>query len=614
MALARRAGDRAGVTRLADVTGLTPFGIPVFQAVRPSSRSLSVSQGKGLTPTAAKISALLEAAELSVAEQLQVPARVAPLAALDEEARRCWSDAPRRDGAIEIDRTLKRQWIDGICLVSGRTLLVPFDLISLDFTKPAHHDAQASSTGLATGNDGAEATCGALAELLERDLSVDFERNSPLHRHAAEVDLATIHDRSIRHLVERVTRAGFDLRLWSLGQEAGIAAFRCVIVGRGTTELPPTAGSGCHPLRTIAALRAILEAIQVHATLVAGARDDLVQAHYDDPDGRKVDMIMTTLGFGRGTLEWSSTPDLRPSCPAMALDALIAATTSRTSLPLIRIEHDSGVPGLSVMRVVAPDLTEPSRRDPLIALAATPARAVTAARGPVVFIGPTLEGERVPSDVEALGPAVCGDLTRLLLHPPAAVGLVDGCFATSPSVWHKEIIALIANGIPVFGAGSLGALRAAELAAYGMVGVGQVFEAYRDGAVVRDDAVMLVHAPAELGWRALTLALVDAEDALRSAPLSDRDRRMLQRIVRTMPYARRTWSECLTSFAARTGRALPATIERSLRQHPSLKHRDALALMSILNRRRWAPPPRIEPPELTGSYAQLVTEVMSATG
>ena len=600
------------MTRLADVTGLTPFGIPVFQAVRPSSQSLSVSQGKGLTPTAAKISALLEASELYVAEQLQALGPRKKLAALSEDARRCWSDAPRRDGAIVLDAASERHWINGTCLVSGRAIPVPFDMISLDFTRPAQEDVQASSTGLATGNDVAEATCGALAELLERDLSVDHERSSPAHRLAAQVDLATIDDRWIRFLVERVERAGFDLRLWSLSQELRVAAFRCVIVGHGITELPPTAGSGCHPSRTVATLRAILEAIQVHATLVAGARDDLIQAHYDEANGRKFEMIMGALGFGRGSLAWSSTSDTAISCPAQALDALIEAAASRTKLPLISIEHDSGVPGLSVMRVVAPDLTEPSRDDPLVALAATPPRHVTGTRGPVVFIGPSLEGGAVPDGVEALGPAICGDLTRLLLNPPAAVGLVDGCFATSPSVWHKEIIALIANGIPVLGAGSLGAMRAAELAAYGMVGVGQVFSAYRNGAVVRDDAVMLVHAPAELGWRALTLALVDAEDALRSVPLSDRDRRMMQRIVRTMPYTRRTWSACFAAFKDRAGHDLPATIEHSLRQHGSLKHRDALMLLRILKHRQWINPRRIDPPELTGSYAQLVTEIMSA--
>jgi len=350
----------------------------------------------------------------------------------------------------------------------------------------------------------------------------------------------------------------------------------------------------------------------VHATLVAGARDDLVQEHYDHADARKVEMIMTTLGFGSGTLDWARTPDLQCSTAAEALALLVAAAASRTSLPLIAIEHDSGVAGLAVVRVVAPDLTEPSRRDPLITLPSSTPPAAARSRRPVVFIGPTLEGATVPPGVEVLPPATCGDLTRLLRDPPAAVALVDGYFATSPSVWHKEIIALLANGIPVIGAGSLGALRAAELATYGMFGVGQVFDAYLNGSVCRDDAVMLVHAPAELGWRALTIALVDAEDALCATQMPPADRRMLQRIVRTTPFARRTWHECLSQFAARTGRAVPNDVERSLRQRRSLKHEDAMMMVQRLDRGQWSPPNAIAPPELTGSYVELVAKVMSA--
>src|SRR5687768_13787505 len=51
---------RFGITRLANVTGLDRVGIPVYQAIRPNSRGLSLSQGKGIDATAAKVSALME--------------------------------------------------------------------------------------------------------------------------------------------------------------------------------------------------------------------------------------------------------------------------------------------------------------------------------------------------------------------------------------------------------------------------------------------------------------------------------------------------------------------------------------------------------------------------
>lgn len=46
----------AGITRVADVTGLDTIGVPVVMVVRPNARSLSVSQGKGLSIVAAWIS------------------------------------------------------------------------------------------------------------------------------------------------------------------------------------------------------------------------------------------------------------------------------------------------------------------------------------------------------------------------------------------------------------------------------------------------------------------------------------------------------------------------------------------------------------------------------
>ena len=64
LAAIRPIAAHCGVTRLADVTGLDTIGIPVFQAIRPLARSLSVSQGKGVTRVAARVSALMEAIEL----------------------------------------------------------------------------------------------------------------------------------------------------------------------------------------------------------------------------------------------------------------------------------------------------------------------------------------------------------------------------------------------------------------------------------------------------------------------------------------------------------------------------------------------------------------------
>ena len=88
----------------------------------------------------------------------------------------------------------------------------------------------------------------------------------------------------------------------------------------------------------------------------------------------------------------------------------------------------------------------------------------------VMFAGPSLWDMRgkIPEGITVLPPAQCGDLLAAWRNGATRIGLVDGLFGTCRSVWHKEILAVLAAGVPVLGAASLGALRAAECAPFGM--------------------------------------------------------------------------------------------------------------------------------------------------
>ncbi len=99
------------------------------------------------------------------------------------------------------------------------------------------------------------------------------------------------------------------------------------------------------------------------------------------------------------------------------------------------------------------------------------------------------------------------------------VGLVDGWFDRMPSVLHKEILWALARDVPVFGAASMGALRAVELADFGMVGVGWVYEAYHAGELSDDDevAVMQGPEPEDGAYRTLSEPLVNIRRTIRSA-------------------------------------------------------------------------------------------------
>jgi hypothetical protein len=169
----------------------------------------------------------------------------------------------------------------------------------------------------------------------------------------------------------------------------------------------------------------------------------------------------------------------------------------------------------------------------------------------VVFAGPTIAAHDVSAIVDAvcLPPAAHGDLYRAALRRPRVIGLIDGYFERQPAVWHKEILWAMHEGIHVFGSASMGALRAAELAPFGMVGVGAIFEAYRDEAIEDDDEVAVAHGPEETGYRAGSDAMVNIRATLARArtagALNEAVSVTLERIAKDLFYAERTWAHVL---------------------------------------------------------------------
>src|SRR3546814_645907 len=108
----------------------------------------------------------------------------------------------------------------------------------------------------------------------------------------------------------------------------------------------------------------------------------------------------------------------------------------------------------------------------------------------------------------------------------------------------------MAEGIHVFGSASMGALRAAELSAFGMEGVGAIFEAYRDGLVEDDDEVAVIHGPAELGYVAASDAMVNIRPTLARAEaagiVGPAVRSALERLAKEMFYADRSYPHLLS--------------------------------------------------------------------
>jgi hypothetical protein len=226
----------------------------------------------------------------------------------------------------------------------------------------------------------------------------------------------------------------------------------------------------------------------------------------------------------------------------------------------------------------------------------------------LVYVGPTLPADEVRKRLPAatvLPPAAVGDVLRASRKRGVRrIAIVDGYFERMAAVWHKEILVALERGIAVYGAASMGALRAAELAPWGMVGVGTIYRDYARGALVADDEVAVAHLPAEYGYRATSDALVNIRyglaGAVRARIISPELYERLLGLARARFYRERSWTQLVTD--ART-QGLPVDALTAWPK-PDRKADDARLLLRRLRNDRSARPARLRVPR-TWALRQL---------
>ncbi|MGA6161318.1 YcaO-like family protein [Amycolatopsis magusensis] len=262
----------AGVTRVADITRLDAVGIPVHSAMRPASRTLAVSQGKGLTAVLSAVSAVMEAIELWFAERPREPeVRATPLAALRDEVDYRLDQLDLVTPSLLTD-AYPLDWLAGRGLLTGRAALLPSEYVLLDRTVREHWQPPlfaVTSNGLASGNTGEEAALHALCEIVERDClaraSADLTRRP--------IPLTGLGDPAVAELAGKLEASANELALYDITGPLGVP---CVAATVRDATVPVTFGGfGCHPDVLVATARAITEAVQQRLATIAGTRDDL---------------------------------------------------------------------------------------------------------------------------------------------------------------------------------------------------------------------------------------------------------------------------------------------------------------------------------------------------
>jgi ribosomal protein S12 methylthiotransferase accessory factor len=270
--------EALGVTRVADVTGLDRVGIPVVMMVRPASRNLSVTQGKGVSLDTALASGWGEAVESFCSERIMRIDRMATLRrARDDRAFVLPSHFIRKKPPPD----LPIPWSECDDLFGDKSRLAPAELIYADFSAPPPKGQgffDVSTNGLAAGNSRDEALLHGLCELIERDALALFMVRQNRGRAAPPLDPKSFFNADVTRLLALLDAAGLVVDIFDISSDLNVPAYVATIDDRRAGEafcIGRIVGSGCHPSATIALSRAITEAAQARLTIIAGARDDL---------------------------------------------------------------------------------------------------------------------------------------------------------------------------------------------------------------------------------------------------------------------------------------------------------------------------------------------------
>jgi len=264
----------AGITRVADITNLDRVGIPVFSSIRPTAQegAVSVYNGKGATPTEARVSAVMEGIERYSGEVHDhpiaygtYPEMVAKGGAIDPRSL----NLPR--GA---DPDGRLPWVEAWDIVADEGVLLPAHAVFHPLPRGFPSLFRTNTNGLASGNTREEAVFHGLAEIVERDAwsLVEVTKRPGPRITDPPAGLPA-------ELLAKFAGAKVEVTVRDITSDLGIPT--CAAVADDALLRDPrllTIGMGTHTSSRIAFLRALTEVAQSRLTQIHGAREDTTTA------------------------------------------------------------------------------------------------------------------------------------------------------------------------------------------------------------------------------------------------------------------------------------------------------------------------------------------------
>ncbi|GHE93950.1 TfuA-like protein [Streptomyces fumanus] len=209
-----------------------------------------------------------------------------------------------------------------------------------------------------------------------------------------------------------------------------------------------------------------------------------------------------------------------------------------------------------------------------------------------VYVGPTCPRDEILRhcpDVVIHPPVAHGDFFSASIESGDVAVVVDGFYHHKLGLRHKEYLYALDRGVTVIGAASIGALRALELSAFGMRGIGAVYDLYLSGVFDGDDAVAVAHEE-EAPYSSLSVPLVNLYTAVQVASTTgvvrETDIGDIISVLRSEYYASRTQARVLELLRAGWPE-LAEWYERRTAEDPHVfdqKRRDCLAAVELAHR------------------------------
>lgn len=211
----------------------------------------------------------------------------------------------------------------------------------------------------------------------------------------------------------------------------------------------------------------------------------------------------------------------------------------------------------------------------------------------IIYLGPSLPLEEAKyilssdkkREVVYAPPIRRGDIPKAVSEGFDIIGIIDGVFFRESAVSPRELMEVLKNGVKIYGASSMGALRASELDRYGMIGVGKIYQWYRNGTLNSDDEVALSFDSEE--FIPISEPLVNIRETIKKATneniISPEESEILFKSAKSLYFPERRWGKIIENSEKTLGTKLSNFSPFVKNNRVDIKKEDAILLLKKID-------------------------------